>query len=179
MESSNRPIIKVSELGQVCFIVHDLDKTMKSLWNTFGIGPWDIYRRDPNSKSDSEYITDMNYYGKPARFGYFMAGTRSALGGIKIELIQPVEGDNVYRDFLRKHGEGIQHLGWYVVDSLETFAQTTRKLEQAGFPCIMSARVYSSAFAYFDTTKVLNTILEVIWQDPTRNRPAPLRVFPE
>jgi len=42
----------------------------------------------------------------------------------------------------------------------------------------MSARLYDSAIAYFDTTKALNTILEVAWRDPTKTRPAP-RVFPE
>ena len=177
MNISNTPVIKISELWQVCFVVYDMDKTMQSMWNTFGIGPWEVYIRDPESKNNSECMTDMTYYGKPSRFHYIMARTTGT--GMKLELIQPVEGDNIYSDFLKDHGEGIQHLGWYVVDSLETFAQTTRKLEQAGFPCIMSARLYSSAFAYFDTTKVLNTILEVIWQDPTRNRPAPLRVFPE
>jgi hypothetical protein len=43
----------------------------------------------------------------------------------------------------------------------------------------MSARLYNTAFAYFDTTKVLNTLLEVVWRDPAKTRPAPVRVFPE
>ena len=179
MKNLTRPVIKIGELWQVCFVVHDLDKTMKSLWSTFGIGPWNVYIRDPNSNSGGEYISDMTYYGKPARFGYTMATTRSDLDGIKMELIQPGEGDNIYRDFIRDHGEGIQHLGWYVVDNLEAFAQTNQTLEKSGFPCMMSGRLYNSAFAYFDTTKVLNTVLEVVWRDPKIERPAPLRVFPE
>ena len=179
MRSSTNPVIKISELEQVCFIVHDIDNTMKSLWTTFGIGPWVIYGRDPDSKSDDKCITEMTYRGKPARFGYMTALTRGPLGSIKIELIQPTTGNSIYRDFLRDHGEGIQHLGWYPVESLETLAKTTRILEQAGFPCIMSARLYSSVFALFDTTKVLNTILEISWRDPIRKKPALLRVFPE
>lgn len=43
----------------------------------------------------------------------------------------------------------------------------------------MSARLYHTAIAYFDTTRVLNTIFEVVWRDPARIRPAPVRVFPE
>ena len=174
-----KPVIEVSALEQVCMVVHDIDKTMKSLWDNFGIGPWDIYLRDPNSTSDATRITDMTYYGKPAKFGYSVALTHSPVGSIKMELIQPLKGDSIYRDFLRDHGEGIQHLGWYVVDSLEAFSQASQKLEQEGFPCIMSGRTYHIAFAYFDTTKAMNTILEIVWRDPTRTRPAPIRVFPE
>ncbi|MFC1962295.1 VOC family protein [Chloroflexota bacterium] len=179
MRTLPKPLIQLSQLEQVCFVVHDIDKTMKSLWDTFGIGPWNINLRDPDSKIDAESITDMTYYGKPARFGYLMASTRDPMGGIRIELIQPAGGDSIHRDFLRDHGEGVQHLGWHIVDSQEALARTTKVLEQAGFPCIMSGRLYSSVFAYFDTTKVLNTILEVVWRDPTRERPAPIRVFPE
>ena len=178
MKNLNIPVIKVSELWQVCIVVHDVDKTMKSLWDTFGIGPWEVYIRDPESKNINEVTTHMTYYGKPARFGYVMARTYGT-EGIKLELIQPVEGDSIYADFLRDHGEGIQHLGWYVVDTLEAFLQTTRKLETGGFPCIMSGRHPGSAFAYFDTTKVLNTVLEVVWRDPKIKRPPPNRIFPE
>ncbi len=179
MVNLNQPIINMTELEQVCIVVRDLDKSMESLWNIFGVGPWDVYIRDFNSTRDNESLTDMTYYGKPARFSYKMASTHNKLGGISIELIQPLEGDNIYSDFLRENGEDIHHLGWYVVDSMEAFAETTRKLEKEGFPCIMSGRVYDAAFAYFDTTKVLNTILEVIWRDRSRKRPAPSRVFPE
>ncbi len=177
MQALPEPIIKVTELGQVCMVVHDIEKTMKSLWNTFGIGPWYMNIRDPNSKSNAECITNMTYYGKPAKFGYIVA--QAHLGNIALELIQPTSGDSIHRDFLRDHGEGVQHLGWYIVNSLETFTETTRILDKAGFPCIMSGRLYSSAFAYFDTTKVLNTILEMVWRDPIIKRPAPIRVFPE
>jgi hypothetical protein len=143
------------------------------------MGPWNVYVRDPNSRKDGEYINDMKYYGKPARFGYRMATTRPDSEGIKIELIQPCEGDNIYHDFLRDHGEGVQHLGWHIVEGLEAFTETTRVLEANGFPCIMSGRLFSSAFAYFDTTRVLHTILEVVWRDKEVKRPAPLKTFPE
>ncbi|MFC1916684.1 VOC family protein [Chloroflexota bacterium] len=179
MTNSSKPTISITDLDQVCIVVRDLDKSMKSMWNTFGIGPWDIYIRDCNSTRDGESISNMTYHGKPARFSYKVAVTHNKLGGIQIELVQPVEGDNIYSDFLREHGEGTHHLGWYVVDSQEAFAETTRMLEKGGFPCIQSMRVYAAALAYFDTTKVLNTILEVAWWDPSRSMPAPARVFPE
>ena len=179
MIHSNQPVIKITDLNQVCMVVNDLEKSMASLWSTFGIGPWDICVRDYKSEIEAESIRDMTYYGKPAQYSYKMASTHDKLGGVFIELIQPVAGDNIYRDFLRKNGEGIQHLGWHVVESQKAFAETWKSLEEEGFPCIMSARLYHTAVAYFDTTKVLNTILEVVWRDPAKIRPAPALVFPE
>jgi methylmalonyl-CoA/ethylmalonyl-CoA epimerase len=172
-------VIKITDLNQVCMVVNDLDKSMASLWRTFGMGPWDIHVRDYESENEAESIRDMTYYGKPAQFSYKMASTHDKFGGVFIELIQPVAGDNIYRDFLKKNGEGIHHLGWHVVESQEAFAETWKRLEEGGFPCMMSARLYHTAVAYFDTTKVLGTILEVVWRDPARIHPAPVRVFPE
>ena len=91
-----------------------------------------------------------------------------------------LEGDTIYRDFLRDHGEGFQHVGWHRLDSQESFHETARALEQAGFPCIMSGQRSNGGFAYFDTTKVLYTILEVTWRDPSvTSPPRPIHVFPE
>ena len=160
MANSNHPVVNVTELEQVCIVVHDLTKSMEAMWDTFGIGPWDIYIADADS------VSNMTYHGKPASFKFKVARTHNKLGGIEIELIQPVEGDNIYRDYLKEHGEGIHHLGWHKVDNLEAFTETTQRLEREGFPCIMSGRGQRSAFAYFDTTKVLHTILEVNWWYP-------------
>ncbi len=179
MVNGSQPVSKITSLTQVCMVVNDIDKSMESLWKTFGIGPWNVSLRDFNSKIDGETISNMTYRGKPAQFGYKMAGTQNKLGDIYIELIQPTAGDNIYRDFLRENGEGIQHLGWQVVDTQKEFAETWKKLEAAGFPCIQSGHLYSTDFAYFDTTKALNTILEVVWRDPTKKRPAPKYVYPK
>ena len=178
MPNLGHQIIKIHELYQVCMVVHDMDKSMALLWDTFGIGPWDIYIRDCHSKLDTELIQDMTYYGKPAQFSFKVALTHDNPGSLQIEIIQPVGGDNIYRDFLKKNGDGLQHLGSHYVDSKEAFTETGKNLEKAGFPCMMSMRTYNANAAYFDTTEVLNTILEVVWRDPSRSRPAPGRVFP-
>ena len=109
-----------------------------------------------------------------------MARTQKKVGGFEIELIQPLEGDSIYRDFLKDNGEGVQHLGWHFVDSLKTFHQTTLKLEQAGFSCLTTLHHGLGVTAYFDTTEVLYTILEVSWRDPSvTSPPRPIHVFPE
>jgi methylmalonyl-CoA/ethylmalonyl-CoA epimerase len=94
------------------------------------------------------------------------------------ELIQPLSGENIFSDFLREHGEGMHHIGWHVVHSQEEFDRVTSVLEGQGFPCLQSARVYASQMAYFDTTRVLKTFLEVSYEDPSKKRPDPLYIYP-
>ncbi len=166
-------VFNISELGQVCFVVRDLDKSMEGLWKTFGIGPWTIKSIDGNMLSDTKY------HGKPGKFTFKIARTQKKLGGFEIELIQPGEGDSTYSDFLREHGEGVHHLGWRMVDNMEAFDRDTKALEDAGFPCLTSGKVKGAAFGYFDTTKVLNAMLEVYYRDTSVSPSSPDRIYPE
>jgi methylmalonyl-CoA/ethylmalonyl-CoA epimerase len=172
MENINNPLIKVTELEQAGFVVRNAEKSAEFLWNTFGIGPWDLI------DLDAELSDETTYYGKPAKYSFRLARTQKKVGGVEIELIESLEGDTIYRDFLRDHGEGFHHMGWHKVKSLEAFKETIRILEKAGFPCIMSGRVPLGVFAYFDTNKVFHTILEVIYESPSSEMPPIYRVIP-
>jgi len=154
-------------------VVRDVNRSVESFWNTFGIGPWNI------SIIDSTILDEMTYHGKPAKFSFKMARTQNKIGGFEIELMEPLEGDSTYRDFLQEHGEGIHHLGWQRLNSPEDVEKTTQLLEKAGFPCLMSGRSADSSFAYIDTTRILHTILELFWLNPSAKPLRPVRVFPE
>ena len=177
MTFSDQTVLNINQAKQIAFVVHDCEKTAERLWKTFGAGPWKIDIRDPDSTRDNEMIREMIYHHKTGRFGYKMAETRLGPDGVILEYIQPLSGENIYSDFLREHGEGMHHIGWHIVHSQAEFDNVTSFLEERGFPCLQSARVYASRMAYFDTTSVLNTILEVSYQDPTRTRPAPHRIL--
>jgi len=154
MVTSNQPVINVNMLEHVCVVVKDIDKSVKSFADTFGINFGDI------RTIDDKVLIERTYRGKPGNFSFKIAF--ADVGDMKLEVIQPLEGDSIYRDFLREHGEGLQHIGWYKPDTKEEFDETIRKLEQAGFPCIMSGYAsHGVAFAYFDTTKLLHTTLEL------------------
>lgn len=152
-----KPVIQIKELEQIGMVVKNLDQSMKVMWENFGIGPWEVYIHQP------ERLREVKYYGKPSKSGLKVAIAR--LGAMHIELIEPIGKDNIYYDYLKKHGEGVQHLGWYKAETEEAFFSKTHELETAGFQCIFSGRTYRSRFAYFETTKKLHTILEVIWVD--------------
>lgn len=64
MADSSQTVISITELGQVGAVVRDLNKIIESIWNTFGIGSWDIVPLDADS------MIDATYYGKPARYSF-------------------------------------------------------------------------------------------------------------
>jgi methylmalonyl-CoA/ethylmalonyl-CoA epimerase len=177
MTIANRSLFKINKAQQICFVVYDLEKSMERMWTMFSIGPWKVNIRDENSTKDNSVISDMIYMNKPAHFSYKLASALLETGLI-IELVQPLSGENIYSDFLREHGEGMHHIGWHIVNSQEEFDKVTSMLEGQGFPCLQSARTYVSHIGYFDTTSVLNTILEVSYDDPAKKRPDPLYIYP-
>ena len=72
-------------------------------------------------------------------------------------------------EFLEKHGEGVNHLG-FLVDDLDA---ETAKLVGKGFRVISSGKTLSGgAFAYLDTDKVGGIVFELIQQSSS---PAPGR----
>jgi methylmalonyl-CoA/ethylmalonyl-CoA epimerase len=162
MVQAIKPVFN-AKFEQVCMVVKNVDSSIENMWNKFGIGPWNI------SIVKADTITNVTYLGKPGSFGFKVALTQ--VRGFELELIEPTEGKSAYLDFLKEHGEGVHHLGCPPLDSLETLNKTVKELEKAGFPCIMSGRCQPGNFAYIDTTKVLNTNMEIYWPDPNGYRP--------
>jgi methylmalonyl-CoA/ethylmalonyl-CoA epimerase len=171
MNNPGHPLIKVSDLQQMGMVVRNIDKTMESLWNTFGIGPWNVFVCEEGQMSDT------TYHGKPSRYSFKAAMTQHKEGAFELELIEPLSGDNIYSDFLKEHGEGTQHICGHREYSLEAYNKTEKAMEKAGFPCLMggtmytdstSNRLYVGRYGYFDTTKVLGTILEILQVSPNQ-----------
>jgi hypothetical protein len=52
MVNPHQQVIKITELEQVCIVVHDVDKTAQAMWNTFGIGPWNVLTKHSSDMSE-------------------------------------------------------------------------------------------------------------------------------
>ena len=85
------------------------------------------------------------------------------LGDIRIELIQPVEGESPSKEFLDNKGEGINHI-CFSVDDLEKEAA---KLAKKGFKVVSSVKfVNGGGNVYFDTGKVGGVLPALLQQPP-------------
>ncbi len=164
-----QPKLKLKGVSQIALVVKDLDKAMKAYWEILGIGPWKIYLYEPG------YVKDMQFRGKRDAYRAWVA--LADFGGQIIELMQHIDGEDLYKEFAEKHGDGVQHLGVFVED----FAAAVKEAEAAGFKVVQSGHGYGKlgdgAFAYLDTTEELGIMWEVI--EVPKERSLPYRVYPE
>ena len=161
------PFLK-NGIAQVAILVKDLDETVEAYWKSFGIGPWHFYTYA------KPLVKEMSYHGQPAE--YKMRIALSYFGSMRVELIQPLEGDTVYADFIREHGYGVHHFG-ILIDDMEL---ALREAEAAGFAMMMDGSGFGADgdghYAYLDTEGELGVMLELI-QRP-KGRATPEKIFP-
>ena len=92
-------------LHHIGFIVKDVHKTMED-FTSLGLGPFEqapmanLPKRELRGKvvtADSDvWFTD--------------------LGQVKLELVQPLEGESLQKETLERRGEGVEHLGFFVAN---------------------------------------------------------------
>lgn len=155
-------------VAQIAFVVEDLDRTVKNYHEKFGIGPWHFYTYG------KPLVPRMTRNGEPA--DYSMRVALSYFGPMRIELIEQVEGDTVYSEFIEKHGYGIQHLG-VLVDDMQA---AIKEAEEAGYKMVMDGAGFGpdddGHYAYLDTEEELGTTIELI-QRPKGRKP-PEKIYP-
>jgi len=159
-KKSMRKRLSLPSMKQVGIVTKDLDNTMRYFRETLGIRPWFIPK-----------FSGLEHYrrGKTRiEFGVRLAFAYS--GNIQIEIIEPGKGDdNTYSDHLKKYGEGIHHLGFYVGDlkkRLSALKAAGVEIEQSGV-IKSGGKVGGSAtrYAYLDTRKTGGVIFELIQTD--------------
>ena len=145
--------VKVEGINQIALVVKDIQAAAENYWNILGIGPWEIY------SWEAPTVYDRKYYGEPAWAREKIA--LAQVGAVQLELVQPVEGESIYQDFLTEHGEGLHHLN-FLVDDLDGTAEI---LAEEGFPTIQSGRTGlpedPGGYNYIDI-KPLHTIWEPV-----------------
>jgi len=138
-------------------VVKDLERTLDTLTNVFGIGPFKIVDFPPK---DTDEDVEMTYYGKPADFSAKFCF--ADMGNIELEIIQPISGKSVWFDFLEKHGEGIHHIKFLVSDLQET----KQYLGEYNFELIQSGSAVGvnkgKTWAYFGTEDKIGFVIEVL-----------------
>ena len=167
MSKNKLPFLK-NGIAQVCIIVEDLDKSVENYWNMFGIGPWHIYTYG------KPLVKEMTYHGETTE--YRMRVALSYIGDLRVELIQPLEGDTVYKDFVEKHGYGVHHFGLLVEDMRSAIAEAeanglTMTQDGSGFGLDGDGH-----YAYLDTEDSIGVTLELI--ERPKGRIKPERIYP-
>jgi hypothetical protein len=143
-------LISDVDLDQIGIVVHDLHAVTQELTRMFGIGPFRIFEW-PLDGIDPK----ATYHGQSGNFRLLLAFATA--GKTQIEIIQPLEGENVFSDFLRERGPGLHHIRLNIPD----FEGGVAALIGAGIENISSGTGvhHGSKWAYFDTSHLLGGAL--------------------
>lgn len=136
---------------------------MRNFHTCFGVGPWTIYTYD------KEFVPHMTRHGKPCVYSSRIG--LANIGAMRIELIQPLEGDTVYSDYIKKHGYGVQHLGILT----ENMQESLQKAADCGLAMTMDGSRFGldgdGHYAYLDTENLIGVMLELIERPKRRKTP--------
>jgi catechol 2,3-dioxygenase-like lactoylglutathione lyase family enzyme len=127
----------------------------KNFWQKLGFPGFELVHATPRD--------DSRYRGQPLLLAFEVGFQR--VGPISFEWIQPPSTPpNIYEDFLKLHGEGIQHIGMPVDD----LSKTTAAYEKLGFPVWQAGawgdigKPHSGQYHYMDTDKIGGVSVELI-----------------
>jgi 4-hydroxyphenylpyruvate dioxygenase-like putative hemolysin len=147
---AQKPPVAVKEVLQVCVVVKDVEQTMENYQRVVGIGPWKVFTVGPPTLSGT-------LRGKPEAYSMKIALAR--VGDIAWELIEPLEGPSIYREFLEQKGEGLHHIKFAVDDHDKSVAEFAGH----GIGVLMGGAMESRGYSYMDTESVLGFILETTY----------------
>lgn len=140
------------EISQIAVVVNDLEKTMEQYTKLLGWGPWNVYRHEPPRLHDTVV--------RGQQVDYTMLGAETHVGEMGFELLQPLEGPSIYKEWLEQHGEGLHHVAVMLHDFDES-TELKRKFAEVDADVLMGGRIGDTIeFYYLDTEPSLKIVLE-------------------
>ena len=141
------------EIGKICQIaevVHDLEKSVERYWEKMGFGPWYFW------DMESPDLKEIYYRGiKVESSGFRIA--LAQIGPMQYELMQPMYGIGIHREFLETRGEGVHHIKIYYEDRTKALEEFKKK----GIYPLQSGRYDEDWHIYLDTEKEYGIIWEL------------------
>ena len=80
------------------------------------------------------------------------------LGGVSLELVEPVGDDSAWKDGLDRNGESIHHIAFWTDNMVETAAG----LGDHDVELIQRGDMGEGQYAYFDATGPLGCVIELL-----------------
>ena len=150
MKKSIPPGMRIT---QIAVVVKDLRRTMEAYHKVLGWGPWSVYEHRPPILHHTEVR------GKPVQ--YTMLGAEVHCDPIDFEILQPMEGPSIYKEFLEQKGEGLHHVA--VVAPSENVDVALQNFKKNDIDVIMSGRLGEGIrFYYMDTDPILRMTAETV-----------------
>jgi len=147
--SERKPVFKDNDVLQVCVVVRDLEKAMKTYETMLGMGPWDVHML-------GHPVLKTTFRGQERPYSMKIAIAQA--GSVQWELIEPLEGPSTYKEFLAEKGEGLHHVAFASDDHDETVST----FQEHGIGVLMDGRRKDgTGYTYMDTQDALGFVLEI------------------
>jgi catechol 2,3-dioxygenase-like lactoylglutathione lyase family enzyme len=139
---------------QVCVIVDNVEKYAQQYAKIFGVEVPEEYHYTAGHDE-----TVATYYGQPTEARAKI--TAFSMGDIEFELLEPIGGPSVWKDFLDEHGPGVHHVAFRVKGTdhvAESFAVHGFEVSQQGLFTGLPRGMYT----YLTTEDALGTTVELL-----------------
>jgi len=143
-----------NSIAQYAVVARDLKKTA-AFYESLGFGSV------PIDCIDFSNVPECYYRSNPGKFAIYTNQWR--WGSVPFEWIQPCKGTSVFEEYLNKHGEGIHHLAFTVMDLDKTLKAMAVEVAQSGRFSYQNRR---GRFAYIDMEPFGGVMIEFIWREP-------------
>ena len=160
---------------QVSLAVMDLEATMATYHRAFGWAPWNV----------ADHALPQHHHaelrGNPAH--YVGRYVEVCAGETSFELVQPIEGQGLWSEFIAKRGEGIVSIAALVTEREHYDAVRRTFKERFGADVLWRAKIGTTVdYCYLDTQDRFGCLIEFGLvesdTDPGAESPGPARVFP-
>lgn len=125
------------KLAQVAVVVRDIESAIGRYSGLLGVARPEVIVTEAGG------AVGMTAYGAAsegrAKLAFF------DLGGVQLELIEPLEGDSTWRRVLEERGEGLHHIAFWQDD----YVGTQEELRAAGFAEVQRGDMGDGQYGYF------------------------------
>jgi len=149
---------RLPELFHVGWVVRDCGAAQEELSARLGAGPF-------RSAGEESRFGGVLVHGKPSSFALRIAF--GALGGVLLELLEPLDNRSPHAEFLAARGEGMHHLAFLVADFDEQLAAVRGDADpQAELLIDGTGPGNPVRWAYVDASAARGTVIELLERTP-------------
>jgi methylmalonyl-CoA/ethylmalonyl-CoA epimerase len=142
MDKTNKKNISGLTPSQIAWVVKDVEKAKTFFKEMFGVNNF-----SPTATTRLQDY-DGTYYGEPADAENLVTMTFS--GGTFIEIIQPISGKSIFKDYIDNNPTGgIQHIAYST--PIANLDNVISAFENKGFKVVSSFDTPIAKIVFFDT----------------------------
>ena len=139
--------------SQIAWVVNDLEKTKKFFQEMFGVKNF----MSTGTTRLQDY--DGTYYGELVDAENLVTMTYS--GGTFIEIIQPISGKSIFKDYIDNNPTGgIQHIAYST--PIANLDNIISEFENKGFKVVSSFDTPIAKIVFFDTREEIGIFTEIM-----------------